>query len=128
MPPRAFALLIFLAILWSGSFTLTKIAVETVPPATLVAARLVIGAAILWIYLRMIGGRLPPPGPAWTLYTLLAATGNVMPFILIGWAQTRVDSGLAAILIGTMPLITLVIAVSSGVASCGSIKPPGNAM
>jgi drug/metabolite transporter (DMT)-like permease len=115
MPTRALALLIFLAILWSGSFTLTKVAVATVPPATLVAARLVIGAAILWVYLRMIGGRLPPLGPPWVLYALLAATGNVMPFILIGWAQTRVDSGLAAILIGTMPLITLVIAVLSGV-------------
>ncbi len=115
MPPRAFALLIILAILWSGSFTLVKVAVATVPPATLVAARLVIGAAILWLYLRMIGGRLPPIGPAWGLYALLALTGNVMPFILIVWAQARVDSGLAAILIGTMPLITLVIAVLSGV-------------
>ena len=115
MPPRAFALLIFLAILWSGSFTLTKVAVATVPPATLVAARLVVGAAILWLYLRMIGGRLPPWGRAWGLYALLAISGNVLPFILISWAQTRVDSGLAAILIGTMPLITLVIAVLSGV-------------
>jgi len=115
MPPRALALLILLAILWSGSFTLTKVAVDTVPPATLVAARLVVGAAILWVYLRMIGGRLPPFGPAWGLYVLLALSGNVMPFILIAWAQARVDSGLAAILIGTMPLITLVIAVLSGI-------------
>ncbi len=117
MPLRAFALLILLSILWSGSFTLIKVAVATVPPVTLVAARLVIGAAILWFYLRMIGGRLPTIGPAWGLYVLLALTGNVFPFILIVWAQARVDSGLAAILIGTMPLITLVIAVLSGVES-----------
>lgn len=115
MPARAIALLIILSILWSGSFTLVKIAVATVPPTTLVAARLVIGAAILWVYLRMTGARLPPLGPDWRLYVLLALTGNVMPFILIAWGQARVDSGLAAILIGTMPLITLVIAVMTGV-------------
>lgn len=110
MAPRGLALLILLALLWSGGFTLTKIGVTALPPATLVAARLWIAAAVLWLALAAGGGRLPPIGPAWRLYALLAATGNVAPFLLISWGQMGVDSGLAAILIGTTPLITLALA------------------
>lgn len=110
MAPRALVLLLVLALLWSTGFTLTKVAVDTVPPITVVAVRVVLASIILWPYLRLSGRSLPGRDGQWGLYVLLALTGNVLPFFVIGWAQMRVDSGLAAILIGTMPLITLALA------------------
>ena len=110
MGPRALALLLLLALLWSTAFTLTKVAVGTVPPITVVAVRVVLASLILWLYLRLTGRALPGRDAPWGFFMVLALTGNVLPFFVIGWAQTTVDSGLAAILIGTMPLITLALA------------------
>ena len=110
MGPRALALLLLLALLWSTAFTLTKVAVATVPPITVVAVRVVLASLILWLYLRATGRALPGRDAPWGFFMVLALTGNVLPFFVIGWAQITVDSGLAAILIGTMPLITLALA------------------
>jgi drug/metabolite transporter (DMT)-like permease len=110
MGPREFAALVLLSLLWSGSFTLIKVAVDTIPPATIVAGRLVVAAALLWAYLRATGHRLPPRGRPWRLYAALAVSGNVLPFLLISWSETRLDSTLAAIINGTVPIVTLALA------------------
>ena len=49
-------------------------------------------------------------GARWRQFLLLGMLGNGIPFVLIGYGETRIGSGLAAILIGTMPLITLLLA------------------
>jgi drug/metabolite transporter (DMT)-like permease len=41
---------------------------------------------------------------------VIGIAGNVLPFALINWGEIRIDSGLAAILIGTMPIFTVLIA------------------
>jgi drug/metabolite transporter (DMT)-like permease len=110
MGARALGLLLLLALLWSSAFTLTKVAVGSIPPTTVVVLRMVLASLLLWLYLRFTGRVIFSPETQWGLHTLLAVTGNVLPFMLIGWAQIRVDSGLSAILIGTMPLITLALA------------------
>lgn len=87
-----------------------KIGVATVAPATLVASRLVIAAAILYAAMRMRGFALPPPGPRWVPLIVLAVLGNCVPFFLITWSQQYIDSALAGILISVMPLATIVLA------------------
>ncbi len=108
---RDVALLALLALLWGGSFTLIDIVVESVPPATLVATRLAIAALALWFFVR---GRGTSVADVWRaqpgLMVLLGLTGNALPFVLISWGQTRIDSGVAAILIGAVPLFTMVLA------------------
>ena len=85
-------------------------AVATVPPATLAAGRLVIGASVLLVVVHARGLRLPSLGSAWRQYALLAVIGNAVPFYLIAWGQQGIDSALAGILIAIMPLATLVLA------------------
>jgi drug/metabolite transporter (DMT)-like permease len=41
---------------------------------------------------------------------LLALLDSVIPFTLIAWAETRMDSGVASVIVSTMPLFTIVIA------------------
>jgi drug/metabolite transporter (DMT)-like permease len=81
-----------------------------VPPLTLVAGRLTIGALTLLVLLYARGVRLPPPGPIWLAYGILGVVGNALPFFLITWGQQVVDSALAGILMAAMPLATLVLA------------------
>ena len=104
------ALLLSLVAMWGSSFMFNKIAVATVPPATVVAGRLVLGAITLVALAYARGLRLPPLGPVWAAYALLGFLGNALPFYLIAWGQQTVDSALAGILMAAMPLATLVLA------------------
>jgi len=96
--------------MWGSSFLFTKIAVTAVPPTTVVAARLVIGAAVLVPGVLLAGRRMPRPGRMWMWFAALAVVGNALPFWLISWGQQRIDSGLAGILMAVMPLATVLLA------------------
>lgn len=103
-----------LVAMWGSSFMFIKIGVATVPTFTLVAARLILGAAILLVIMRLRGVRLPSwrggGRRAWGCYTLLALLGNCIPFTTITWGQQRTDSALAGILMAVMPLATMLLA------------------
>lgn len=107
---RDWALLLSLVAMWGSSFMFNKIALASVPPATVVAARLALGAVTLLAIVYARGARLPPLGRIWAAYAVLGFVGNALPFYLIAWGQQFVDSALAGILIAGMPLATLVLA------------------
>jgi drug/metabolite transporter (DMT)-like permease len=103
-------LLAALVVLWGSNFMFIKLGVAAVPPATLVATRLVLGALILVAVVRAWGYTFPPLGRAWLPYIVLGVLGNCMPFWFITWGQKSIDSALAGILMAIMPLTTLVLA------------------
>lgn len=105
-----YALLIALAAIWGSSFMVIKIAVDTVPAATTTLGRLVIAAFVLLMIARHAGQRLPRSPRVWGVVALAALFGNALPFTLIGWGEEKIDSGLAAILMGVMPLTTVLLA------------------
>jgi drug/metabolite transporter (DMT)-like permease len=113
MPARRaidWVLLLALTAMWGTAFLFIKLGVATVPPATLVAGRVALGALVLYIALRWRGLALPPPGRAWLPFALIALVGNSAPFFLISWGQRTIDSALAGILMAVMPLTTLLLA------------------
>jgi drug/metabolite transporter (DMT)-like permease len=107
---RNWSLLLALVAMWGSSFMFIKISIATVPPATLVACRLLLGALILYAVMLARGLSLPPPGRRWIAFTALAVLGNCLPFLLIAIGQRTIDSALAGILISVMPLATMVLA------------------
>jgi drug/metabolite transporter (DMT)-like permease len=110
--PRAldYALLIALAAIWGGSFMLIKLAIVSVPPVTMTAARVAIGGLVFVAVLLLTGRRLPSNPRVWGWATLAGIFGFALPFSLIAWGEERIDSGLAAILMAGMPLMTLLLA------------------
>lgn len=104
------ALLLTLATIWSSSFGFIKVAVETVPPMTVTAGRLLLATIIIVIYARLRGHRFPVEPALWPKFFLIGLFGNALPFTLIGWGEVSIDSGLAAILMAVMPIATLVLA------------------
>jgi drug/metabolite transporter (DMT)-like permease len=56
------------------------------------------------------GMRFPTLGRFWLFSLLIALAGNCVPFWLISFGQQRIESGLAGILMGLMPLTTMVLA------------------
>lgn len=110
--PRSFdyLLLVVLAAVWGGGFMLMKVAVDTVPPVTMTAARTAIAALLYAAILLATGRRLPAEPRVWATAALAGFSGIALPFTLIAWGEQRIDSGLAAILMAGMPLMTLVLA------------------
>src|SRR5688572_31171304 len=103
------ALLLALVAMWGSSFMFNKLSLASVAPATVVAARLTIGALTLVALLYARGLRLPRARRVWAAYALLGFLGNALPFFLITWGQQVVESALAGILMAVMPLATLVL-------------------
>ncbi len=107
---RDILLLLVLGTAWGGSFFLIKIAVETVPPLTVAASRLVIAAACLLIIVIAQKQSLPNTLGLWGTYLIVGLLGNALPFVLIGYGELYVDSGIAAILMAIVPLATMIMA------------------
>jgi drug/metabolite transporter (DMT)-like permease len=103
-------LLIFLSVLWGGSFFFAKVALAELPPLTLALARVAIAAAILIVLVRAAGLALPAGWGAWRPYFAMGLINNVLPFTLLFWAQTHIASGLASILNATTPFFTIAVA------------------
>ncbi len=110
MNAAEWALLILLSLLWGGSFFFTGIAVEALPPLTIVALRVGLAAVILNLALRPMGLSLPADSRVWAAFVGMGILNNVVPFSLIVFGQTRIGSGLAAILNATTPLFAVVVA------------------
>ncbi len=107
---RDFVLLFVLSSIWGSSYMLIKVALESVPPVTIAAGRIVLAAVVLVGVVRLRGQRLPGRPREWTPFVVLAVFGNVVPFTLISLSEQRIDSGLAAILTGFVPLATVLLA------------------
>jgi drug/metabolite transporter (DMT)-like permease len=90
-------------IIWGSTFLATRIGVGTIPPFTMIATRCLIGGTVLFVVARLLGAPAPRARDwAWPLLagTLLFLSGQA----LLAWSQQVVPSGLAALLVATVPL------------------------
>lgn len=95
-------------IVWGSTYLGIRIIVEAVPPLFASASRFLVAGAVLWIVARARGAPLPER----SLWPRAFVLGGL--FFLIGnggisWAETRVPSGLTALLAATTPLWTVVL-------------------
>jgi drug/metabolite transporter (DMT)-like permease len=110
MGAREWAILLFLSVLWGGSFFFIDVAVESVAPFTLVLLRVLLGAATLLLVLQATGQGLPFERRTLGPFLLLALLNNAIPFSLFAWGQQHIASGLASILNATTPLWAVLVA------------------
>ncbi len=110
MSGRDWAVLLFLSVLWGGSFFFIEIALGSVPPLTLVLIRVALAGLVLWAVLLARRERLAMPPGAASSFLVLALLNNVLPFILFAWAQQAITGGLASILNATTPIWGVIVA------------------
>ena len=110
MGATEWVLLIILSILWGGSFFFVGVAVKALPPFTIVALRVTIAAAVLWLVVPLMGHKMPFTSKAWLAFLGMGLLNNAIPFSLIVWGQTYIASGLASILNATTPFFTVIVA------------------
>jgi drug/metabolite transporter (DMT)-like permease len=111
-PTRSDLLLLgALGIMWGTSYAFIKLGVDNgLPTFTLIATRLAIGLALLATVVVITKTPLPRDPRTYGHLFVMAVINVVIPFTLITTAERSVDSAIAAILNGAMPLIVIVLA------------------
>ena len=110
---RPAVILTLLALIWGASFMLIKIADRQLAPATLILGRLG-SAALLLAAIAFV--RLGPRGTleeirgAWRWLVVVGLVNTAVPFWLLSWGEKRIDSGLASIIQGAVPIFNALIA------------------
>lgn len=114
--PLAFeiGLLLLLSLIWGSSFTLIKVAIPTIPPFTMVAARVTIAAILLVLIALAQEHALPRRGSVWAAFFVQGLLQSALPFTLISWGEAHIASGLAGVLNATPPMLVLAITLTTG--------------
>jgi drug/metabolite transporter (DMT)-like permease len=102
-----------LSLIWGASFLFIKIAVRDVSPATLILGRLGMAAITLALIAPFaVGSRqvLEELRRNWRWLAIVAVVNTAIPFWLLSWGETRIQSGLASILQAAVPIFNAVIA------------------
>lgn len=109
MTRRDTLLLLLLSAIWGSSFLFIKLGVDALEPSVVALGRLVVGTLVLLPLLRGRGGLTPLRGHLVPL-VVLGALNNALPFWLLGFAETRIDSGLTAVIQAAAPIFTVLLA------------------
>jgi drug/metabolite transporter (DMT)-like permease len=110
--PLAWLLLAALALVWGTSFLSNRAALAGTGFLTVVTFRVTGGALALWLWVAL--RRLPLPRDPRYLgrFLIMGALNNAIPFSLIVWGQSHIDSGLAAILNASTALFGVLVAAA----------------
>ena len=103
-------MLLALALVWGGSFFFAEIALREVPPLTITLFRVGLAVPMLALVVRLLGLSLPRSPRIWAAYLVMGALNNAIPFSLIFWGQSQIESGLASILNSTTAAFGVVVA------------------
>jgi len=101
---------VILGLIWGSSFLWIKIAVAEIGPFTLVAFRVLFGLLGLLVVMRWQRQSFPRDRRTILAFVFMGIVNTAIPFILISWGETKIQSSLASILNATTPLFTIVIA------------------
>ncbi|MBZ5603935.1 MAG: EamA family transporter [Acidobacteriia bacterium] len=96
----AFSIIYFV---WGSTFLAIRVGVREVPPFLLAGMRFVLAGAILYLWMRASGA----PSPTvreWKSASIIAVLIFVLDYGLLFWAERRVPSGIAAVMMATIPV------------------------
>jgi len=99
-----------LAAMWGSSYSVIKISISTIEPTVLVAGRLLVGVCVIFIVFKVRRMSLSRKLGDWISYSITGILGSALPFLLITYGEQTVDSALASILMGMVPITTVLLA------------------
>jgi drug/metabolite transporter (DMT)-like permease len=96
-------------LVWGSTYLAILFAIDTLPPFLMAGARFAIAGAVLYAWSRTVGGAVAPTAAQWR------ATAIVGVLLLLGgnglvvWSEQRIPSGMAALLVGTVPCFMVLL-------------------
>lgn len=108
MGRRNLAMLVTLALIWGASFMFIKIADRQLAPATLIFGR--IGLAALTLAIAAPKGTVAALRANARWLVVVGLVNTAIPFWLLSWGETRIQSGLASIIQAAVPIFNAALA------------------
>ncbi len=109
MDRQDWSLLIFLSVLWGGAYFFAGVAVQELPPLTVVLVRVSLAALTLLPLFWYFGYSLPKTWSDWFPFVGMGLLNNVLPFGFIFAGQTQIAVGLSSIINALTPLFTVLV-------------------
>ena len=113
MSRRALTLFVALGIVWGFPYLLIKVAVDELSPAQIVLGRTAIAALVL-LPTALAQGAVRPVLREWQWLVLFAIVEIAVPWVLLGYAETRLPSSTTGLLVAAVPLAGVLIAFVTG--------------
>ncbi len=104
--PRVWKVLLAFAIIyfvWGSTFLAIRVGVREVPPFLLAGMRFLVAGLVLYGWMR-VRGTASPTAREWSAASVLAVLIFVFDYGLLFWAERRVPSGMAAVMMATIPV------------------------
>jgi drug/metabolite transporter (DMT)-like permease len=109
--PRAIIALVAMGAAFGASFLFMKVLSDEIATFEIVAGRLILGATVLAVFIILRNKPLNADPRNIAKISGLAVIESIIPFSLVAWAETRIDSSTASLLISTMPVFTVIVAM-----------------
>jgi drug/metabolite transporter (DMT)-like permease len=107
--------------IWGSTFLVIRLGNESVPPLWAATLRLALAVVLLLAIVRISGQRLPR-GEALRTAAVFGFLNFGLSLCLLYWGETTVPSGLTAVIYGTIPLTTALLARLLGVERPSRLK------
>jgi drug/metabolite transporter (DMT)-like permease len=111
---RGWILFAALAVIWGIPYLLIKVADEAFSPASLVFFRTAIGAVVM-VPVAVKRDELRPLVGRWRIVLLYTVVELGVPWVLLAWAERKLASSLAGLLVAAVPLVGTVLQRMAGV-------------
>jgi drug/metabolite transporter (DMT)-like permease len=90
-------------LVWGSTFLAIRVGVHEVPPLLLAAMRFLAAGALMYTWLRW-KGTARPEAREWLAASFLGFLIFVLDYGCLFWAEQRVPSGIAAVILATIPV------------------------
>jgi drug/metabolite transporter (DMT)-like permease len=110
---RYLPMLLLLSLIWGSSFMFIKVADRQLDPATLILGRIGLAAVTLALFVGFTIGVRPALAELrahWVAIAVVGLLNTAIPFWLLSWGETRIDSGLASIIQASLPIFNALLA------------------
>jgi drug/metabolite transporter (DMT)-like permease len=114
-PPRPAAWKILLAfgiiyIVWGSTYLAIRVGVQEMPPFLMAGLRFALAGIVLYAWMRVRG--VPSPNwREWKAATLLGALMFLLDYACLFWAEQRVPSGIAAVILAAIPVCITILEI-----------------
>ena len=109
MPRSLFFVLLLLSLIWGGSYYFIKLLIHDFGPWTIAFLRSSLGLVVITTIMLISGKPFELRKIPWVPMAVMALINTSIPWAFIGFSETRIPSGMAAVLNATTPLWALVI-------------------
>jgi drug/metabolite transporter (DMT)-like permease len=96
-------------IVWGSTYLAILFAIETLPPFLMAASRFLVAGGVLYWFARRYGGAAAPTRAEWRTTAIVGVLLLVFGNGLVVWAELRVASGVAALIVGVVPCCMVLV-------------------